>query len=180
MKLTRTTIALVVATALSAPIGGAVADETSANYTGPALGTDMWTGYMARTALFVPHYDNCDTATEAFVAVSPDGKGYCIEINERAAIHWDEARHTCLQLNKRLPEPGEFKFACTRRTQLGLQNMTNNKEWASNFALPMARETFSSIGASSMGLNDCVTADWSFIGATGSFSSHDRAYRCVH
>ena len=178
MELKIVSRALLLAVVLGAPVSGALATELSANYTGPALGSDMWTGYMGRAGLFVPHYDDCDPVGEAFVAVSPDGKGYCMEVGERGAIHWDEARNTCLQQGKRLPEPGEFKFACARRSQLGLQNMIGDQEWASNFSTPMARETFSAVGVSIMGRDDCETAGWGFVGSTA-YGAQDRTYRCV-
>ncbi len=85
------------------PIGGGPA---------PAAGTDMWTSQMAKLELFIPHADNCDSVTEAFVQIAPTGEGYCIEKDQRPAEQkWELARHTCLQDDKRLPEAAEWKFA---------------------------------------------------------------------
>ena len=49
----------------------------------PAAGSDMWAGAM--TQLFTPHEDNCDPLTEAFAAMTEDGRGFCVEIDERSA-----------------------------------------------------------------------------------------------
>lgn len=94
--------------------------------------TDVWNGYFSQRGLFNPHSDYCDTSTEAFVQMGPNGDGYCIEKNERTGATWDEAKDTCASNNKRLPEPAEFRFACTRAGSLSLSNMTNNYEWVSN------------------------------------------------
>lgn len=75
---------------------------------------DMWDGYFAERNLFTPHSNFCDSSTEAFVAVGPNGDGFCIEKDERTASDWDVAKATCANLKKRLPEPAEYKYACGR------------------------------------------------------------------
>lgn len=92
---------------------------------------------MGGLRLFTPHRDNCDT-TEVFVEVYTDDNsvqfGFCIDKDEHSsgAKQWEEARDICVSEGKRLPEPGEYKFACNNAT--GLNNMTDDWEFASNFA----------------------------------------------
>lgn len=163
---------------LAAPIGTAQATELSADYSAPGVGSDMWTGYMARNGMFVPHYDDCDTATEAFVQVAPDGKGFCMEINERASAFWEDARHDCLDEGMRLPEPAEFRYACRRAATLGLNNMSNaGPEWASNFAQAMATNSYG-VGVPFLGSNSCNHGSFGTVAwSTQAISSNP--YRCV-
>ncbi len=97
----------------------------------PGLGSDMWTSAFARKGMFLLHTDDCATG-EAFVDLATD-MGYCIEEDERSAETWEEARQTCLENDMRLPEPAEYKYACTRRVALSLNDMVEDWEWASNF-----------------------------------------------
>lgn len=103
-----------------------------------AGGTDMWTQAMSGLRLFTPHRDDCNATTEVFVKVYTNSNsidfGFCIDKDEHSAgsVEWEDAKHECLEDGKRLPEPGEWKFACQGAT--GLNNMTNSYEWASNFS----------------------------------------------
>lgn len=95
----------------------------------------MWNQAMSGLGLFTPHRDDCSTETEVFVKVYAENSvdfGFCIEKEERVAEQWEDAKHTCLSQKKRLPEPAEFKYACDSAS--GLNNMTDDREWASNFA----------------------------------------------
>lgn len=96
---------------------------------------------MTQLGLFRVHRNDCDTQTEVFVEVFTDDNnvqfGFCIEKDERTAQQWEDARDTCLSEKKRLPEPGEWKFACD--TAAGLNNMTDDGEWVSNFPLIFER-----------------------------------------
>lgn len=179
MDIKRTVFAALLATTLSALIGAAQSTELSANYSAPAVGADMWTGYMGRNGYFVPHYDDCDPAGEAFVAVAPDGKGFCMEKSERSSTTWEEARNACMQLGMRLPEAGEYKFACKRAATLGLSAMTGAMEWSSNFAVPETwGSSFSGSVAQVAGRHGCGTVGWDWVGrGDGQEVSHP--YRCV-
>lgn len=99
----------------------------------PADGTDMWIAAMADLGTFTPHNNSCDNVTEAFVQITSDGKGFCIEKNERSAERWDLARHNCLQDNKRLPEPTEWRFACRDAVNLSINDILGANEWVTNF-----------------------------------------------
>ncbi|MBL7950703.1 MAG: hypothetical protein JNM62_03185 [Flavobacteriales bacterium] len=57
---------------------------------------------------------------------------YCVEPNERPAADVYAAFVTCAIENKRVCSWSEFYVACTRRTELGLQNMLNDWEWTNN------------------------------------------------
>lgn len=99
-------------------------------------GTDMWTQAMSGLRLFTPHRDDCNATTEVFVKVYENSNnidfGFCIDKDEHSsgALHWEDARKTCLDEGKRLPEPGEFKYSCD--SVAGLNNMTDDYEWTQN------------------------------------------------
>ena len=178
MDLNKTTLSLFLAAAATISLSTAQATELSANYSAPSQGADMWIGYMGRNGYFVPHYDDCDVASEAFVAVAPDGKGFCMELNERSAAYWEDARHDCLSEGKRLPEPAEFRYACRRAATLGLNGMDNaGPEWASNFATPMSTNSYG-VAVPYMGSSSCNHGSWGTVAwSTKVISS--ATYRCV-
>ncbi len=67
----------------------------------------------------------------------PGDIGYIIERYERPSVKsWEEAKADCLLSGMRLAEPFEWKFACKNAVAASLFNMTDNYEWASNFAEP--------------------------------------------
>src|SRR5262245_56375471 len=104
------------------------------------VGLDMVNHEMISVGLYTPHRNNCNGTTEAFVAVGQNGtggnRGFCIEKDERDGTgkSWEDARQDCAGDGMRLPEPAEFKVACESAGGLGLNDMTNNWEWTSNFA----------------------------------------------
>jgi hypothetical protein len=156
----------------------------------PGVGADMWTGQMQQRTLFRPHAitTKCNTTTEAYVMIPFDtanptdtsGVGFCIEKDERSADTWENARNTCASLNKRLPEPAEFKLACTFATALGLNNMTNSFEWESNFTFPIQfiSGSTAAMGAADGGNGNCAMMSYGFVGSSGS-SADSIAFRCV-
>lgn len=101
-------------------------------------GLDAVNQQMIDNGLFRPHADTCVTG-EAFLPLGAGGTagttGLCVEEDERSADHWEDARQTCAALGKRLPEPSEYKIACRLAGSLGLNDMTDDDEWASNFSL---------------------------------------------
>lgn len=97
---------------------------------GAGLGTDMWTRQFEQWGLFHPHANFCDSSTEVFVNVGGSGQGYCIEKAERGTDTFMNARETCAQDRKRLPEPAEFYSACGAT---GFTNDSTAFEWVSNF-----------------------------------------------
>lgn len=141
-------------------------------------GADMWAGAMDKETLFQPHDNSCN-ASEAFVTVEPSGKGFCIEKTTRTAAYWEEARNTCVSALKRLPEPGEWRFACTRAGSLGL-TITGAWEWGSNFT-SQAVQTTSNFGTfvPIFGYTNCSSGALGEVATwTGSVASTFQ-YRCV-
>lgn len=151
------------------------------NLSTPAMGTDMWTLAMGRRGDFVIHEDDCDSGTEAFVELLDD-EGYCIEKSERSAALWEEARQTCFAAGKRLPEPGEWKYACGLAGGLSISNMTDDWEWASNFPIPIMDNSNGYVG---QGLDALVMGDGACNKgivvevATYGTGSASMPYRCV-
>lgn len=130
----------------------------------PALGSDMWTEEMSRLGLFRPHLNNCDPATEAFVPVTPDGRGFCIEKRPREAMTWEQARNACLQDGKRLPEPAEFKIACMNAAVLGLEDL-GPSEWTTNFAFLFSRHSDLWGVAAATTSGECTNMQFGWVGS---------------
>ena len=135
----------IAALAIVAPNANAQDPRRGYNVGVGSLGTDMTTQAMSGLRLFTPHRNNCDdttTPTEAFVKIYTNSNnvdfGFCIDIDEHSSgsKEWEDARLECLDDGKRLPEPGEFKLACDAAGTLGLNNMTDDWEWSSNYWLP--------------------------------------------
>lgn len=95
----------------------------------------MWTLAMGRRGDFVIHEDDC-SGSEAFVELL-NSEGFCIETTERTSASYETARQTCFAAGKRLPEPIEYKYACNSAGGLGLSDMTDDWEWATNFPMPI-------------------------------------------
>jgi hypothetical protein len=151
-------------------------------WSAPASGADMWTGIMARQGLYAPHPNDC-TGGDVFVQVFTDqygvNLGFCMEANERVGTDtFTGARATCLAANKRLPEPGEYHYACVNGA--GINDLQDDWEWASNFSVNALNDANGREGVSVpiMGNGSCVHA------TTGWFASSDATesivnYRCV-
>ena len=154
-------------------------DLLTSNYSTPAVGTDAWTSYMGMKGMFLPHGDNCDTS-EAFISFSPNGEGICIETSERSAALWVNARQDCLDDGKRLPEPGEWLVACYGAANYGLSSMTNNDEWASNFAKGDLRDDYLAIAVPALGRNRCDFGTMGKVAINGSNTAESKTYRCAH
>jgi hypothetical protein len=107
----------------------------------------------------------------------PGDVGFVIEQNERSANYWEQAKADCLKDGMRLPEPFEFKYACVNASTFVLNDMTNNWEWASNFALPVY-DSNSGVGAALMGDSVCSYAYWHWVGTSDGSQASD-AFRCV-
>lgn len=138
----------------------------------------MLNNWAASQGLFNPHANNC-AGTETFVPLySGASVGFCIEKTERAAQTWENARVACAAAGKRLPEPWEWKYVCNNAGTLGVSTMTDNWEWASNFALPMYNDSFYGVSAAMFGGGGCAYASWDSVGyATSDEASH--SFRCV-
>ncbi len=152
----------------------------SARAEGSALGTDMWTRIFEQWGLFHPHENYCDSTTEAFITISGSAsQGFCIEKDERVAATWEVARDDCASDKKRLPEPGEWKFACNNGT--GINSMTDDFEWASNFGIT----TDDYVGGAGivvpkMGNGACKRASFDFVAwSTAGGAEASLPYRCV-
>lgn len=144
------------------------------------LGSDMWTEDFRQRGLFTPHANDC-SASEAFVGIAGTNRGYCIEEDERSAATWDVARETCAAAGKRLPEPGEWKYACNNAA--GLNNMTASDEWewASNFAYPrLDSGGFGMVAATiAGGGGGCHSGSFNYVQKNPA-SQSSWPYRCVH
>ena len=134
----------------------------------PSTGADAWISQMRRQDLFQAHLNDCDTSTEAFISVGATNRGFCIEKAERTAASWLDARETCLAAEKRLPEPAEFQSACNQAATLSLSNMTDDWEWASNFARDFAFESTYryGVGTPRMGNPGCNRGSIGWIATT--------------
>ena len=148
-------------------------------------GTDMWTQAMSGLRLFTPHRDNCNATTEVFVKIYANSNnvdfGFCIDKDEHSdgTVHWEDARQACFEDGKRLLEPGEFKYSCQSVT--GINNMTDDWEWTSNFWYPdayAASNGLDSVSATVSGNGTCKTMAHGYIGRQDGIES-TRAFRCV-
>lgn len=82
------------------------------------------------------HYQQLDGSTHLLRAC-PDGMSavndqYCIDQVERPLAAFLDAVSTCAALGRRLCSWAEHHAACTRRVELGLENMNNDWEWTNN------------------------------------------------
>ena len=144
-----------------------------------AMGTDMWTQMFGASGLFSPHANTC-SATEEFIPITL-ATGYCIEQNERPAQTWEEARQTCANAGKRLPEPAEWKYACNHGTTVNNMVSVDIGEWASNF--PITLSVFDGVGgvaAPVLGANYCYFATYSMVGYSSPAKEDSVPFRCVH
>ena len=150
-----------------------------------AGGTDMWTQAMSGLRLFTPHRNNCDdttTPTEVFIKVYTNSNnvdfGFCMDKDEHSAgaKQWEDARKECLDDGKRLPEPGEFKYACDSVS--GLNNMTDDPEWSGNFTILLKGSSNTGIAAPYNGNGSCNKGASTWVtSATGAVTPY--AFRCV-
>ena len=146
---------------------------------GVSLGGSMATAFMVSQNMFAPHTDNC-ASTEAFVPLYGGATvGFCIEKNERTIRFWSVAVQNCLAVGKRLPEPFEWQTACDQAGTLGLNDMKNNWEWASNFPLPMYDGSKFGIGVTVFGNGGCGSGLYTWLAYTTQNRS-SQAFRCVH
>ena len=116
---------------------------------------------ISKKGLFDLHTDNCSYANGwSFINII-DGKGFCIENNERNALTFEQARRECLNIEAnnpaRLPEPVEWKLACrqeyTNKTNGKNVTYIDNYEWATNIPL------FVSVSALTLSLPDNADDD---------------------
>jgi hypothetical protein len=167
--------------ALALSPASAFAEEYT-QWSAPAAGSDAITNLMGKEDFFMAHEDDCAVGQE-FIQIwdNMDGTdiGFCIETSERTAAEWSDARDTCLNADMRLPEPAEFKFACDNGT--GLNDMTDDWEWVSNFATQLATDDATpksgvAVPVAGNGSCDYASSDWA---ASDSGSAGSRPYRCV-
>lgn len=148
----------------------------ASNCEAQGVGTDMWTqDFMAR-GLYTPHIDNC-SGSEGFVPVGGTERGFCIDKAERSTATFELAREDCANEGKRLPEPAEYKTACTNAGSLSLANMTDDFEWSSNAPTTMFVGG-ASIAVAVMGNTSCTIG--SFTSLADDYGDDTRPYRCVH
>jgi hypothetical protein len=151
---------------------------------------DATTATMEASSLFVAHSNFCDS-TEAFVTVGPGTSlGFCIEKNLRnsgATSEYEVARRYCVEANKRLPEPMEFKDACNNASFFSLNNIPGSSgEWISNFTTLFGDQTGTSQKYAvivPVGIHNCKTSDIG-VASAGYVSGQNnvpsvRQFRCV-
>lgn len=196
------------ASAFSVPntfVNGQTADADQVNQNFEALGqaiddlgaTGLYSNRIVLTSPTVGYSEVCFKAgaTKADVHQAaestaggncvPGDTGWIVERAERSAKKWSEAVGTCLQLGFRLPEVFEFKFSCDNQNLLvlGLQDMNDDFEWASNKTVPMtdasagASEVYS-IAAPAMGGANCL-GGWDFVSRAASSTTASLPFRCV-
>ena len=144
---------------------------------------------MVQNGLFHPHVNNCDSGTEAFMPIGAGGPsgptGLCIEKSERSSLNWEDARLDCAASGKRLPEIAEWRRACNLAGSLSLSNMTDDDEWASNYAVFHTENTSDGYSTGSgywggvmIGNGSCFNIGFGISGhISGGATSH--VYRCV-
>lgn len=93
---------------------------------------------------------------------------FCVEPNERGGLDFFQAAIVCGNLSLRLCTWAEYITACTKRVELGLNNMTNNWEWVDD-------ATNEDGSARVSGNNQCGSSGNGLV--TGSFP---RNFRCCH
>lgn len=139
---------------------------------------DFWVNDFKDRGLFTPHIDFCDSSTEVFVAIGGSNRGYCIEKNERSALHWEEAREACSGLGKRLPEFGEWSYACRNAT--GLNGMLDTSwEWTSNSTTPVETINGHLIVSVAGGAGTCTSGSYDTVASWNGASQQARPFRCV-
>lgn len=141
-----------------------------------SLGKDMWTGLLQ--GMFTPHANDC-SSSEVFLAIGPGSStGFCIEKSERSAQAFEDARDTCIQAGKRLPEPAEYKWAC-QAAPAGLSDMQDDYEWNSNFTFLLGNSSYGgAVASAANGAGGCAAGGFGFISGTGAENSF--VFRCVH
>ncbi len=167
------------ATALMAvaPVKAQQTTTTTAN------GSDFWNGSTPPELYQLHENGGARTCSGSEVFVTVRGAlGYCMDANENAAgsLQWEDAREICMAAGKRLPEPAEYKFACDAGVP-GLNNMTDDAEWASNFAAVYRSPVTGTpvvLYAPGMGNGACNDIFTTSI-ATSSSSNATAPFRCV-
>ena len=110
--------------------------------------------------------------------------GWIIEQNERpggGGVPWEVARMECLELGMRLPEVFELKYSCKNAGELGLNDMTNDAEWASNTAIAFERSmgpAFFGVVVPVVGGTGCIFGDAATVAAMPP-QEGTRSFRCV-
>ena len=87
-----------------------------------------------------------------------DAGSFCIETEERTAADWFAAARACRQAGLRLCSPAEWHSACAQAAALGLQDMTDNREWVDNW-MSINISTTNQFRAMTLGRNSCDEVD---------------------
>jgi hypothetical protein len=140
---------------------------------------DAWT---AQLPPFTALHKTC-TGSDILVPINGT-KGICMEANYRnggAPASFEDARKTCIEDGKRLPEVAEYVYACHNVS--GFSDMPNSstREWGSNFTFVTVDSNVQGnwiVMAASVGFQSCTNANY------GSISSWNNAFstlpfRCV-
>jgi hypothetical protein len=141
---------------------------------------DMWTRDMEQRGLFTPHENNCDSTTEAFVAIAGSSRGFCIEKAVRSADYWENARESCAALGMRLPELAEYKVTCAQAGALGVSMpVSSNREWLSNFPALATPDYGEGPAAYTALPGSCHSISFDFVASNWTPSTRQWSFRCV-
>jgi hypothetical protein len=144
-------------------------------------GGDITTRLMLSRGLFDAHDASSCAAGEAFVPIDAvAGLGLCMEIDPRGTTTFIEARRDCVEDGMRLPEPPEWQYACNNRVALGINGLSSQWEWTTNFwSQQWTSGSAAGVAATVMGSGSCGIGSFGWLAAsTTSVGSY--AYRCVH
>jgi hypothetical protein len=108
----------------------------------------------------------------------PGDVGWVIEVNERAADTWVNARITCLRSGMRLPEVFEYVYSCSIAGVLGLAQMTNNLEWAGNEAMVWQNSSGTGTVTATTGSGGCAIASLGWV-TFNNGAPTSNPYRCT-
>jgi hypothetical protein len=88
---------------------------------------------------------------------NPGDTGWVIEVFDRPARVWSEAKFDCALRGMRLPEVFEFQISCIAAASFGLADMTDDKEWVGNSgAIVNDSSTLAGYLALSAGEGNCL------------------------
>jgi len=106
--------------------------------------------------------------------------GWIIEQTVRPRLFWEEARMECLLAGMRLPEPFEWLYSCKHAAELGLADIGDELEWASNTAGTEDTDSGSTLHVPALSkANNCQEGGGGFAASRGGTGAFMHGFRCV-
>jgi hypothetical protein len=106
--------------------------------------------------------------------------GWIIEQTARPRLFWEEARTECLLVGMRLPEPFEWLYSCKHAAELGLTDIGDDFEWASNTAVTENTDSGSTLRVPALSkANNCQEGGSGFAASCGGTGAVTNGFRCV-